>query len=211
MSLICNTQQEEQLASPNVHGEWSGIYARNEVHIEAAAAYFARAFGEALSLVADLELHDVRRAELRIQSIATILSNALDEYSESARMDQETGLGKHHQKLLVEAAAKVGGFDVVLREARTRGFINVTNEQITELTVALEQSYANLMDVYLREVGAIADLANLVSARPLGGDAIAWQELAWKLCSAFSRAMGLGQAIAVLNTYTLRAVPSTQP
>lgn len=207
MSSVCNKVQRSAEAD-----DWSATYARNEVHVEAGSAHFSHAFAAVLGLVGDIELHDLQRGKLRLRSIAGTLERAIDEYRTSITMDRETGLDEHHVRFLHDAAEPIGGLEAVLLDARSHQLVGVTDEQVGSLVSALSQGgYAALMDVYLDEVQAISRMVSATSC-PDEQDIVAWQELTWKLMTSFSRAMALGQAIAVLNTYTLRASrPAADP
>jgi len=207
VSVICNKIEQDRSGG----GAFREKYARPEVHVEAGSAYFSQAFGESLALVADLELHDLTRVQLRTQSIAALLGNARDEYCLADRMDSETGLGDYHWNLLQQQATEVGGFVQVLRDARGQGFVAITDAEIALLVAALDKgSYADLTNVYLSEVDAIVALVDSHVNSSNDTDAVAWQEFAWRLNTLFSRAMGLGQAIAIINTYMFR-VATVQP
>jgi len=219
MALICNVPKVEQelhqsvAGDSRVSGEWWKVYLGNEQYIESGAAYFAQAFAEALGIVTALELHDPRGAELKISSIAYLLERALEQYEAAVEFSARSGLGEFHERRLREAGLDLGGVRQVLTEARNRDLLGMGDERIDMIAATFARvGYPGLMSHYTGKVREIYDL--VASMRATGGpgdDAIAWQELGWKLTALFTQALEVGQAIAVLNCLTSRLQRSLGP
>jgi len=210
MSLICNVQIEITGEPGGNSAQWSSVYESNEEYIESGSAFFSQAFAEALALVSDLELHDVGRAWLRLEAISALLSDALEQYEASVELDSQTGLGDYHEARLREVGVNFDGFRRTLAEARSQDLVAISDERIDSIARILDDhGYAQLLGVYIDRV---RDIRSLVAPRPLAFkpgdtiDAVVWQELGWKLTTRFARAIEIGQAIAILNTFMLRTL-----
>lgn len=80
------------------------------------------------------------------------------------------------------------------------------DERIEALTAAFGRTgYSGLMSLYIRRVRDIHNLAVTMSkSEKPEDDAVAWQELGWKLATLFAQTLEIGKAIAILNTLTFR-------
>jgi hypothetical protein len=201
MAVICNVKTEARPTGP------TESYDQSEKYIESGSAYFAQAFAEALGLTSDLELHDLYRAELRLRSMDVLLAHALKEYDGALELYEQTGLFDYHERKLREAGLDLEGTRHVLREAGNRDFLLISEQLIESVAVAFDQvGYQGLMSLYLDKVHNIHHLVGSpsVTLEPGTANGVAWQELGWKLTTLFTQAAQIGQAIAVLNTFTGR-------
>jgi hypothetical protein len=191
------------------------LYLDSERHIEAGSAYFGQAFAEALGLISDIELHNPQGAGLRLQSIASLLDYALRQYDVSMEFGSKSGLIEYHERKLRESGLDLeGGIRQVLDVAHSRGFLMQNNERIEALIATFgRMGYSGLMSLYIERVRDIHNLAVTMmseSEKP-ENDAVAWQELGWKLTTLFAQTLEIGKAIAILNTLTFRLLPSGIP
>jgi hypothetical protein len=113
MALVCNKKVE---VAPAASSEAS-LYLDAEHYIEAGSAYFGQAFGEALGLIADIELHNREGAGLRLGSIASLLEHALRQYETAVEKGLNSGLDQYHDQKLREAGLEPHGVRRVLTEA----------------------------------------------------------------------------------------------
>jgi len=209
MALVCNTVLSRQARSTSgqaATASEASLHLDNERYIEAGSAYFGQAFAEALGLISDLELHNPERAGLRLRSIASLLEYALGQYEASVEFGSRSGLNEYHERKLRDAGLDREGVRQVLREALSHGFLMEDDERIETLAANFDQiGYSDLMGLYIRRVREIHDLTATVSegGEP-GDDAVAWQELGWKLTTLFAQTLEVGKAIAILNTLTFR-------
>lgn len=199
MSEVCNAKPEAQPTA---------IYDDSERYIESGSAYFAQAFAEALGLTSDLELHDPYRAELRLRSMDVLIAHALQEYDGALRLYEQTGLNDFHERKLREAGLDFEGTRHILLEAGDRDLLPANEQLINSVAKTFDQvGYQGLMNLYLDKVRSIHRLVGSPSVTVEPGAArndVAWQELGWKLITLFTQAIQVGQAIAVLNTFTFR-------
>jgi len=214
MALICNVAQNE--AFPSVFpsdGEQTEVYSVSEKYIESGSAYFAQAFAEALGLVSDLELHDLYRAELRLGSMDILVTHALEEYGRAAELYEQTGLNEYHERKLREAGLNVEGTTRTLTEAGNRDLLPANQQLVHSVTRTFdEEGYRGLTNLYLDKVRTIQRLVGSPSVTvemEALSNGVAWQELGWKLVTLFTQATEVGQAIAVLNTFTSRLSKET--
>jgi hypothetical protein len=205
MALICNTVQNI-LRDKTVNGESSKVDLDHERYIESGSAYFAQAFAEALGLVSDLELHNPERAGLRLQSMTFLLDHALKQYEDAVEFGSQTGLSEYHERRLRESGLNLAGSRQVLNEAQSRGFIRENGELVEMLAATFDRKgYSGLMSLYIGRVRELRDLiVDIGESEKLGADAVAWQELAWKLTTLFAQTLEVGKAIAILNILTFR-------
>jgi len=213
MVAICNVKVE---ALHEIDGgpltEWDRLYFSNEHRIESGSAFFAQAFADALGVVTDLELHDPAGAELKLQSITFLLERALEQYEAAQEFESWTGLSEFHERRLREAGLNFEGVCRVLGEAANRTLLGSGAPQIESLATTFEEmGYAGLSNRYLARVREIRDLTASITAGDAPRDGVAWQELGWKLIALFTTALEIGQAMAILNTFTFRLeeTPST--
>jgi len=204
MALICNTAEarardQKELTNP---GPWMD----NECYIEAGSAYFARAYAEALGMTSDIELHNPAGAELRLQSMAFLLDHALKQYDAAMKLGTETGQSHQHEQQLREAGLDFARARQVLNAAAGRELRGGSDELIEILaTTFVQEGYPGLMSYYLdkvRELHAFIVATN--DSNGPGLDAVAWQELGWRLTTLFAWALEVGKSIAILNTLTFR-------
>jgi hypothetical protein len=205
VSVICNKVEESLLGEQ----EKAKAYERDsEKHIESGSAYFAQAFAEALGLVSDVELHDPHRAELRLRSMDILIIHALKEYDKAGRIDTQTGLTEYHERALREAGLDFEGVRRVLLEAGQRDLLSANEQLVDSVAKTFDQEgYQGLMNLYLDKVHSLHSLigsAAVAMEDRAASNGVAWQELGWKLITLFSQAHEVGQAIAVLNTFTYR-------
>jgi|SRR5215203_3782849 len=200
MALICNVVKQEEMRTE--------VYDVSEKHIESGSAYFAQAFAEALGLVSDLELHDLYRAELRLGSMNALITYALEEYDRAAGIFEQTGLRDYHERMLHEAGLDLEGTRRTLTEAGTRNLLPADEQLVESVARTFDQEgYQGLTNLYLDKVRIIQRLVSSPAVTAEMGapsNGVAWQELGWKLVTLFTQAIEVGQAIAVLNTFTSR-------
>jgi hypothetical protein len=203
--MVCNTATIDN--RPTASASEQSLYLDSEHYIEAGSAYFSQAFGEVLGSLSELELHNIFAARLKLQSAQSLLTYAVEQYRTSLDFAARSGLAEGHEKKLREAGLDGRRCRVVLSIACDRGFL-LNDEPVFELIEgAFDKSgYAGLMHLYINKVEEISELISTHS--PIASDAVAWQELSWKLTSSFSRALEFGKAIAVLNIFSLR-IPTT--
>jgi hypothetical protein len=209
MSLICNVRTQIDPGQGATADEPS-LYLDNERYIEAGSAYFGQAHAEAMGLVSDIELHNFEGAGLRLRSIASLLEYALRQYDDAVEFGSRSGLTKHHQRKLREAGLDYEGVRRVLGEALSRGFLADDDERIEMVAATFDQrGYSGLMGLYIGRVREIHTFTlSMSGSEKPEGDAVVWQELAWKLSTFFSQTLEVGKAIAILNIFTFR-IPST--
>ncbi|MCA9863262.1 MAG: hypothetical protein KC432_09585 [Thermomicrobiales bacterium] len=213
MALICNTVEMHVHPEGGDYAttEWTKLYLSNEHRIESGSAFFAHAFAEALGIVSALELRDPDSAELKLDSIVFLLDRALEQYAAAAEFEAWTGLNAYHERRLREAGLGFAGVSRVLEEAAKRNLLSVGAQRIEAVAHTFEaDGYAGLTDQYLELVRAIRAVALEASASGITPKtAVAWQELGWKLTALFSSALEIGQAMAILNTFTFRLEAET--
>jgi len=204
MALVCNVKQLQGNTL-----EETALYLDTERHIEGGSAYFGQAFAEALGLVSDIELHNPEGAGLRLRSIASLLEHALRQYEAAMESGSRSGLNEYHERKLREGGLNTEGIRQVLGEALSHDFLMEDDERIETLAAHFDQmGYSGLMSLYLGSVRKLHNLAVTTSEGP-EGDAVAWQELGWKLTTLFAQALEMGKAIAILNILTFRLAPGT--
>lgn len=214
MAVICNVVVQSPSGSlsldpslaETVGQEWRELYLNNEPNIESGSAYFSQAFAEAAGVTSDLELHDPRSAGLKLQSISFLLSRALEQYEAAVKFESWTGLSEYHERRLREAGLDLEGVRRVLHEAQDKGFLSGGEDRLESLALTFDrEGYSALTRLYLDRVRHLRDLTTAASGDlATGGDLVAWQELGWKLIARFSQAAEIGQAMAILNTFTFR-------
>lgn len=204
MALICNVQRQPDLpAGQGAAASEASLYLDNERYIEAGSAYFGQAFAEALGLTSDIELHNLEGAGLRLRSIASLLEYALRQYEAAVEFGSRSGLNEYHERKLREAGLDPKGVRQVLGEALSRGFLMEDDEQVA--ATFDRKSYSGLMSLYIGRVREIHTLtASMTESEKPEDDAVAWQELAWKLTTLFAQTLEVGKAIAILNIFTFR-------
>lgn len=199
--VVCNTVPVKE--TPQV--EIAQADAAYERCIEAGSAHFAQAFSEALGLISDLENNDPAGARLRLKSMAALTGSALQHYKSAGEIGGETGLTEQHARRLRQAGLDARGVGRVMGEAERRGFWRRDGAIAETLAAALEnKGYPGMMSLYLEKVQEIHDYALAAGSGEAPVDAVAWQELGWKLTALFGRALEMGKAIAILNTLTFR-------
>jgi hypothetical protein len=203
--MICNTTEASTFRQVSTASD-APLYLSSERHIEAGAAYFGQAFTEALSLISDIELHNPQGAELRLQSITSLLDCALRQYETAMESGSKSKLIEYHERKLLQGGLDPKGIRQVLDAAHSRGFLMQDDERIETLTATfVETGYSGLMSLYTGKVQDIRDLAVTMSESTKPEDnAVAWQELGWKLSTLFAQTLEIGKAIAILNTLTFR-------
>jgi hypothetical protein len=206
MAVNCNKVPEAEPEVPvegsSRTGTWNQVYNENEKYIESGSAYFSQAFAEVLSLVSDLELHDLYRAQLRLAGSAALLSAALEQYELGIRVDADTGLDEYHERRLRDSGLDLKRAVEVLRTAREQGHVVSSDDVIiTVATTFEERGYRTLVESYLDKVRNICKSISFMTSQH--GDIPqlrVWQEITWKLTASFAAAMEYGQCIAILNT-----------
>jgi len=206
MTLICNVKEQISNSGQGASAGDTSLYLDSERHVEAGSAYFGQAFAEALGLISDIELHNPEGAGLRLQSIASLLDYALRQYEASMEFGSKSGLIEYHERKLREGGLDPEGIRHVLDVAHSRGFLMQDDEWIEALTATFgRMGYSGLMSLYTGRVRDIHNLAVTMSeSEKPEGNAVAWQELGWKLATLFAQALEIGKAIAILNTLTFR-------
>jgi len=204
MALICNRQQQGPAREASASD--ASLYLDNERYVEAGSAYFAQAFAEALTLISDVELHNIEGAELRLRSISSLLDYALRQYEAAVEFGTKSGLNEYHERKLRKAGLDREGARQVLGEALNCGFSTEDDKRTEMLAAKFDQiDYSGLMHLYIKRVRELHDFAFSASeGQKLADDAVAWQELGWKITTSFTQTLELGKAIAILNTLTFR-------
>jgi len=208
MAQICNKVVVDQPESVHERvGDWESLYRENEKFVEYGSAYFSQAFAEALGIVSDIELHDLERARLRLGTIATLLEHAIQQYGAGLDADAHTGLEAFHENRLRKIGLNFAGMLNTLKAARADGYIVASDDMVDCLSrIFSDEGYRALMDHYLYKVriihGLVSDVPTDVDVKD--GTPMMWQELAWRLTSAFADAMAFGQSIAIVNAAAYR-------
>lgn len=216
MSNTCNRivvgQAGHGLKFSTAADKWVKVYLENESFIESGSASFAQAFAEALGVIADVELHDLGRAKLRLNSIGRLLSNALTQYDQSMQLGEATGLLEHHASRLRDEGVTANYLRETLETAIQRRMLLAVDGIVDDVAETYEsQGYRALMDAYsdmVREVKTLVTEADLSATEPTFEDVVAWQEFSWSVTSRMAKTLVFGQAIAMLNTLTLRFLTS---
>jgi hypothetical protein len=137
-----------------------------------------------------------------------LITHALKEYDGALRLYEQTGLGDYHERQLREAGLDFEGTRHVLLEAGNRDLLPANEQLINNVATTFDQvGYQGLLNLYLDKVRSIHRLVGSPSVTVEPGaisNGVAWQELGWKLITLFTQAIQIGQAIAVLNTFTGR-------
>jgi hypothetical protein len=179
--------------------------------VEAGSAFFARAFSEALALTADIELHNLPAALVHTAACREYLQKALTEYGRAGAYDEKTNLAQYHFESLTSQLSKIGGAGALLRLAQREGFLSCGDEELEKLAETFESGAgpASLMDRFRASVSSAVTLTQdppTVDETPDKGTYTRWQEFAWRLIALFSASLQVGQALAILNTFTARVV-----
>jgi hypothetical protein len=137
-----------------------------------------------------------------------LITHALKEYDGALRLYEQTGLSDYHERKLREAGLDFEGTRYILLEAGNRDLLPANEQLINNVATTFDQvGYQGLMNLYLDKVRNIHRLVGSLSVTVEPGaisNGVAWQELGWKLITLFTQAIQIGQAIAVLNTFTGR-------
>jgi len=117
-----------------------------------------------------------------------------------------SGLNEYHERKLREAGLSPEGVHQVLGEALNRGFLMEDDERTETLASKFDRmGYSGLMSLYIGMVREIHNLTlNIIESQEPKNDAVAWQELGWKLTTFFAKTLEVGKAIAILNILTFR-------
>src|SRR5262249_2721873 len=143
-------------------------------------------------------------AGLRVRSVATLLDRALAEYEAAVEVGAKLGLNDAQERKLRGAGLDLKGASHVLTEAQRRGYLKEDDERVETLAVNFDRlGYSGLMTFYIEQVREIRDLA-ISEGIAVEEEAVAWQELGWKLTSLFTQTLEIGKGIAILNTFTFR-------
>jgi len=205
MVRICNTVQPEFTGSSL--GGWEKAYSDSDKLIASGSAYFAQAFADVLGLVSDEELNDLSRGRLRLLSADALLRRAIREYESAADFDSQTGLDEYHQTVLESAGYDENGTLSALLSATGDGTLSLNRELLEGIAeLFVRRGYRELMQSYV---------ARLHKIQALLREAIAHFDqkagTTWMLLAAFTEALQVGQAIAVLNiraTSRLKVAPT---
>jgi len=192
--------------------EWVAVYLENETFIETGSAYFAQAFADAASLIADVELHDLGRGRLRIASMGLLLNSAIGAYERSLELDEITGLSAHHADRLREAGVDGDVVRDTLESAVRRGMLAATDGRASVAEIYETRGYVALMTTFLDQVREIRDFVDSVDLEPIpatDAECVAWQEFSWSITARMSQTLAFGQAIAMVNTLTLRLLSAS--
>jgi len=205
MSLVCNVEQQTLPPTSQTSDPWADVYRENEKFVESGSAYFSQAFAEALGLVADIELHDVQRAELRLQAMSALLAAAMEQYERGMDIDSQTGLLKHHEERLREIGLNREGTTHTLEVGRQSGFIGLSDSHIHDIaSILTESGYGVLMSRYLEMVQSIETLVDSEMHQQPDSTQRDWQGAGWRITTAFTATAQFGQAIAVVNAAAYR-------